>query len=114
MLFRSTHPSILDYVYDHFDAFYLLAVASHGTDYAGYMDELVELEEHHTSAYLEKHGSDAMLEGPAVREFLHILATAYCDGIFEPVRHKMPREKAEAYVRLFETYHMAGFRAIFE
>ena len=109
-----THPKILDFVYANFDAFYLLTQAAHGSEYAGYVDELVELEEHHTSEYLEKAGYDAVLQGPAVREFLHILATAYCDGIFEPVRHKMPREKAEAYVRLFETYHMAGFHAIFE
>ena len=109
-----THPKILDYVYAHFDAFYLLVQAAHGSEYAGYLDELVELEEHHTYEYLEEAGYDAVLRGPAVREFLHILATAYCDGIFEPVRHKMPREKAEAYVRLFETYHMAGFRAIFQ
>ena len=109
-----THPKILDFVYDHLDAFYLLAQAAHGSEYEGYIDELVELEEHHTYEYLEKAGHDAVLEGPAVREFLHILATAYCDGIFEPVRHKMPKEKAEAYVRLFETYHMAGFHAIFE
>ncbi len=108
------HPKILDFVYTHFDTFYLLVQAAHGSEYAGYVDELVELEERHTCEYLEQVGYDIALQEPAVREFLHILATAYCDGIFEPVRHKMSREKAEAYIRLFETYHLAGFRAIFQ
>ena len=109
-----THPKILDFVYANFDAFYLLTQAAYGSEYGSYMGELIGMVEQHTYEYLVNAGYDAILQGPAVQEFLHILATAYCDAIFEPVRHKMSREKAEAYVRLFETYHMAGFRAIFE
>ncbi len=108
-----THPRVLDFVYDHFDAFYLLAVAAHGTEYAGYLDELVEMEEHYAYQYLKRKGQNAASLTPAGRELVHILATAYCDGIFEPVRHRMSREKADAYVRLFETYHKAGFDAVF-
>ena len=40
------------------------------------------------------------------------MATAYFEGIFEVVRHKMDRENAKKYVAVMGKYHQAGFMAI--
>ena len=40
------------------------------------------------------------------------MVTAYFEGIFEVVRHKMSREDAKKYVAMMGKYHHAGFLAI--
>lgn len=51
-------------------------------------------------------------EGGMIKEFYHIMATSYFEGIFEVVRHKMGREDAKKYVAMMGKYHNAGFLAI--
>lgn len=111
---RRSQEKVLDYIYDHFDACYLLIQAAHGTEYAGFIDDLAELEEAYTYRYLKHIGNGEFPSGAVTRDFIHILATAYCEGIFEPVRHRMPREKAKEYIWMFGQYHASGFQAIFD
>ena len=41
-------------------------------------------------------------------EFIHIIVTAYFNGMFEVVRHNMDRAAAHRYVKMLNRYHMAG------
>ena len=56
---------------------------------------------------------DSVKSGAVTEEFMHIVATAYFDGLFEVVRHNMPLEDAKRYVKMLQKYHMAGFDTIF-
>ena len=46
-------------------------------------------------------------------DLIHIVTTAYFNGMFEPVRHRMDKARALHYVRQLNRYHMAGFETIF-
>lgn len=105
---------MMDYVYDHFDVFRLLLDASYGTKFQYFIDGLVSLEEDYTWKWLEATGSRIKHEGRITAEFYHMMVTAYFEGIFEVVRHDIPREDAKKYVALMGEYHHAGFLAIVE
>ena len=47
-------------------------------------------------------------------EFIHIIVTAYFNGMFEVVRHNMDRAAAHRYVKMLNRYHMAGFGTVFD
>lgn len=105
---------MMDYVYDHFDAFLLLLEASHGTKFQHFIDGLVSMEEEYTWKWLEATGSRLKQEGKLTAELYHMMVTAYFEGIFEVVRHGIGREDAKKYVAMMGEYHHAGFLAIVE
>lgn len=45
---------MVDYVYDHFDAFKLIACCSTGTRYEHYLDALIEIEVNASHLLMEK------------------------------------------------------------
>lgn len=103
---------MVDYMYDHFDEFYLLLDASHGTRFQNFVDRLVSVEETYTWKWLEATGTKLEPEGDLTREFYHIMVTSYFEGVFEVIRHRMDREDAKKYISLMGIYHHGGFRAI--
>ena len=90
---------MLDYIYDHFDVFCLLLDGAHGTRFACFLDELVDIEVEYTYKYME---------------VIHIIVTAYFNGMFEVVRHNMDRAAAHRYIKMLNCYHMAGFSTVFD
>lgn len=105
---------LVDYMYDHFDAFRLLLDASYGTRFQNFVDELVSVEEEYTWKWMEITGSGLQLSDAMTKELYHMMVTAYFEGIFEVVRHGMGREDAKKYISLMGRYHHAGFQAISE
>lgn len=103
---------MVDYIYEHMEEFRLLLDASYGTRFHNFVDRLVEMEEEYTWKWLEATGFRMEPEGGMTKEFYHIMVTAYFEGIFEVVRHKMSREDAKKYVAMMGKYHHAGFLAI--
>lgn len=105
--------SFIDYIYAHFDEFCLLLDKSYGTKFQNFVDELTRIEVEYTYKFMETVGGHSVREGEITEEFLHIVTTAYFEGVFEVVRHKMDRETAGKYIRLLERYHAAGFDTFF-
>lgn len=105
--------TILDYICDHFEKFRLLLDASYGTKFQNFVDELTRIEVEYTYKYMEATGCPGVEAGQVTEEFLHIVTTAYFEGVFEVVRHGMDRETAGKYVRMLERYHAAGFETFF-
>ncbi len=104
---------LLDYMYAHFDEFRLLLDASYGTKFQNFVDELTRIEVEYTYKYMETVGCPGVGSGDVTEEFLHIVTTAYFEGIFEVIRHKMDRETAGRYIGMLERYHAAGFDTFF-
>lgn len=104
---------IFDYMYDHFEVFQLLLDASYGTQYQNFIDDLVRIEVEYTYRFMEIVFHENRNPDDSAAELLHIVTTAYFNGLFEAIRHKMEREQARRYVRMLATYHRAGFDAIF-
>ena len=105
---------LLDYIYDHFDVFRLLLDGAHGTRFACFLDELVDIEVEYTYQYMEVIGCESVKSGQVTEEFIHIIVTAYFNGMFEVVRHNMDRAAARRYVKMLNAYHMAGFGTVFD
>lgn len=105
--------TLLDYMYDHFDEFRLLLDASHGTRFQNFVDELTRIEVEYTYKYMEAVGCPGLESGELTEELLHIVTTAYFEGVFEVIRHRMDRVSAGKYVKMLERYHAAGFDALF-
>ena len=88
----TAHPQeeMLDYIYDHFDVFRLLLDGAHGTRFSCFLDELVDIEVEYTYKYMEVIGCESVKSGLVTEEFIHIIVTAYFNGMFEVVRHNGP------------------------
>ena len=104
---------LLDYIYEHFDEFQLLLSAAEGTRFACFVDELVDIEVDYTYKYMEVIGCESVKSGLVTEEFIHIVVTAYFNGMFEVVRHNMEKDDAVKYLKLLNSYHMQGFSTIF-
>ena len=100
---------MLDYVYDHHDAFVLILAKAAGTTWEGYLDGFVELERESTHRYArmmrERGEAIADIEPAAAR----ILASMFFRGYFEPLVSGMPRDEAHAFVASLECFFHAGY-----
>ena len=84
------------------------------TRFAHFVDELVEIEVDYTYKYMAVIGCESVKRGIVTEEFIHIIVTAYFNGMFEVVRHEMTKEAAIKYIRLLNRYHMKGFETVFD
>lgn len=112
--YTSRHQmEMLEYIYDHFDEFRLLLDCSDGTRFSGFVDELVDIEVEYTYKYMEVINCESVKSGVVTEDFIHIIVTAYFNGMFEVVRHNMSRDDARKYIRLLNRYHIQGFSTVF-
>ena len=103
---------IIDFIYDHFDTFRLLLDSAYGTLYQNYVNELVDIEVQYTCKYLQVTGNESVASGQLTTDLMHIMTTAFMNGLFEVVRHGMSREIAHRYIGKLNEYHRAGFETI--
>lgn len=105
---------IIDYIYSQFTKFDLLVNHSYGTEFSEFIDELVEIEAEYTRKFMDVTGCTTVKDGVISKEILHIITTAYINGIFEVVRHKMSIEEAKKYISIFHRYNRKGYDIIYE
>ena len=104
---------VIDYIYDHYDAFKLIVTCSEGTKYAGFMDELAEIEVKNTVRFIENTGNDALSSGRASISLMHMLCSAYVSGMFEIIRHDMARAEAVTYLGQMREFFEQGWDHLF-
>ena len=113
--YTSLHQmEMLDYIYDYFEEFQILLDGAGGTRFSSFLDELVNIEVDYTYKYMEVIGCESVKSGLVTEEFIHIVVTAYFNGMLEVVRHHMPKADAVKYLQLLNRYHMQGFTTIFD
>ncbi|MDO4648473.1 MAG: helix-turn-helix domain-containing protein [Eubacteriales bacterium] len=106
---KSGNNDMLEYMYDHFDAFKLIACNAKGTRYEDYIDQVAEIEDDSSVAFIEmikKHNHEVR---DIDRGMMHILSTALVSGMFETIRHDMPRDKALEYIKTLQDFYTAGW-----
>lgn len=104
----------VDYIYDHFSVFKLLAAKSEGTKYSTFINDFVDSDVEYTVKYIEAIGSDVLSSGRITPELLHILSSSFYTGIFETVIHDMSREDAYIYVKKLRRFYICGWMDIFD
>lgn len=105
---------MVDYMYENFETFQILLDASYGTKFQNFVGQLVEIETEYSYKYMDVIHFPAQDGEIITEEFIHIMATAIFEGIFEVIRHKMTKENARKYIHMLSKFHNAGWAAIFE
>ena len=100
---------MMAYIYDHFDAFKLITCAAAGTRYEHYLDTLAEIEDNAGRALIDRMREAGYPVPEIDDELIHIMSSALFNGMFETVRHDMPREKAMQYMNSLRDFYYAGW-----
>lgn len=100
---------MLDYVYEHFDAFKLLIECAEGTAYADFIHQLVVREVDSTYKYIQTLTDMGYHVEPLNKNLIHIIASGMFAGMFESVIHNMPKEEAKEYLTQLHRFHAAGW-----
>ena len=100
---------MMEQIYDHFDAFKLIACCSVGTRYEHYIDTLIEIESEAGRRLIDQMKEENIPVRDLDDELIHILSSALFNGIFETVRHDMSREKAFAHTNALREFYYAGW-----
>lgn len=100
---------MLEHVYDHFDAFKLIICCAAGTRYEHYIDTLVEIEVNASRVLIERMAAAGRTLRPIDDELIHIVSSALFNGMFETVRHDMPRGKAFEHMESLREFYSAGW-----
>lgn len=103
---------MIDYMYEHYDAFRLLILCAEGTRYADFVHQIVEREETSTYTYMETLKQMGYSVEPISRKLIHMVASGMFSGIFETIVHHMERGEAKTYVRQMERFYAAGWEAL--
>lgn len=105
---------MLDYMYDHYEDFKLLICSSDGTPYENFIHQMVEVEVEYTFRYIGVLKSLGKAVPEISQELCHMIASGMFDGIFEVLRHDMPKERAKRFVAQLREFYTAGWMKIME
>lgn len=102
------------YIYDHFDAFKLITCCANGTSYEHYIDQLIDIEVNSSFSLTDQMEEGGMKVHRLDEELIHILVSGMFTGMFETVRHDMPREKAQIYIQDLCAFYQAGWNQLLQ
>lgn len=105
---------MLDYMYDHYEDSKLLICSSDGTSYENFVHRMVEAEVEYTFRYIEVLKSLGKAVPEISQELCHMIASGMFDGIFEVLRHDMPKERAKHFAAQLREFYTAGWIKIME
>lgn len=100
---------MMKYIYDHFDAFKLIVCCSAGTKYEYYLDTLIDIETESGRRLIDRMTEAGLPVQDMDDGLIHILSSALFNGMFETVRHDMPREAAFTYMERLREFYSAGW-----
>ena len=100
---------MIKHIYNNLDAFKLIVSCSAGTKYEYYIDTLIEIEVNASRVLIDQMTAAGLKVHPIDDELIHIVSSALFSGIFEPVRHDMPMDKAVVYMDSLREFYSAGW-----
>mgnify|MGYP000921202800 CR=1 FL=1 len=100
---------MFEYIYQHFDVFYLIFCRSAGTEYEQYFDRLAQIEETYYRAFADKY---AKSPEQITDFFVHVICRTGWQYIYEIVSHKLPFEEAKVFMDNIKQYRFAGWKAV--
>lgn len=100
---------MINHIYNNFDAFKLIVCCSVGTKYEHYLDTMAEIEVNSSHALICAMQEAGMKVTPMDDELIHIVSSMLFNGMFETVRHDMPRDKAVEHMCSLRDFYSAGW-----
>lgn len=103
---------MLDYIYDHYAPFKLLICKADGTPYEDFIHEMVEVEVEYTFRYIEVLKNLGRQVPELDKDLCHMIASGMFNGIFEMIRHDMPKDRAKRFIDQLREFSTAGWLKI--
>lgn len=103
---------MLDYIYNHKEAFKLLILCAEGTKYSDFIHQLVLKETASTYAYIETLKQMGIMIKPINKNLIHMVSSGLLTGIFETIVHDMPKEEAKEYIWQLQKFQAAGWEEL--
>lgn len=104
---------VIDMMYDNQDGFLLLLCHADGTKYCNFIHDFTNTVTHHSMTFMQEAFKRGVIDNVIDEEELHMLLTAYWTTMFEPLIHRLSREKAlihsEVVSKLFNWSAVLGF-----
>ena len=100
---------LVNYIYDNWDVFRLLLCCNDIDCYAKMIHSLIEIEVDYTYRFFESTNNDAVTSGRLSPMMIHILSSSFYEGLFETVRHEMPKDEAFRYVHQLRRFFLCGW-----
>ena len=100
---------MIDYMYSHWEAFKLLICCSSGTPYDQFVHNMVDIEVEYTFRYINVLKDLGHTVPELDRELCHMIASGMFEGMFEVLRHDMPKERAVRFVTRLREFYTAGW-----
>ena len=103
---------MIDYMYEHYEEVKILICCNDGTSYESFIDRMVDVEVESTFKYIEVLkvlGKNVPLID---KELCHMITSGMFNGIFEILRHDMPKEQAKVFISQLREFNMAGWTKI--
>ena len=101
---------VMEFIYDHFDAFKLLVCCSQGTRYEDYSHTLAALEEESSLKFIGALRSRGDHVPDFDRREFHLLVSANVEAVLQPIRHYFTREEALHYAQTINTFFAKGWK----
>ena len=103
---------MINYIYDHYDAFKIIICRSKGSKYEFYIDSLVDIEVENTYRFINELKEKKLKVRKPSEDLIHILCTSFFTSIFEVVQHDMKREEALKYADEIYAFNEAGWSVL--
>ena len=100
---------MIDYMYDHYEDFKILICCSDGTPYESFVDRMVEVEVESTFRYIDVLRSLGHEVPELDKDLCHMITSGMFDGMYEVLRHDMPKDKAKQFIAQLIEFHTAGW-----
>ncbi len=100
---------ILNYLYSDFTLSKLLFCCSVGTKYEKYVDQLIDVEEKSSLAFME---NDNFKLTKINKFFVHVISTSGLNNMLEAIHHDLSKEEAFEYIGKIQKFYYAGTKEI--
>lgn len=104
---------IMEYIYEHFDAFCLAICKAEGTRYENFLHDIAKLGEERTLSFMGQLRSMGIKLNNFSTKELHLLTTSYVDAIFQALRHDFTREEALHYAETLDKFFTLSWKNFF-
>lgn len=101
--------SEFQYVYQHYDAFKLIACCAVGTKYEGYMASLIEVETKSTITLVRLMQQSGRLSDDVDDTMVHIVVSSMFTALFEVIEHDESAEVAMHHIQKLREFYAAGW-----
>jgi len=102
----------IDYMYEHYDEFKILICCNDGTPYEQFIHNMAEIEVEYTFRYMQVLRELGRKVHEPDKELCHMITSGMLNGLFEVLRHDMPKERAKQFVEQLRDFYTAGWQKI--